>query len=137
MSELLNLTGLCESHQVVVGRVHLTQVAYCLQALATYGFRAFLGRNWGCHLEVDALKASAIEVEILVYFPVALDFRSYAAASSQASRMAWISWGVGWSGRVALNLAVMRTRRRVAAMSLVDGSALVVYQGAFARRSCR
>ncbi len=29
---------------------------------------------------------------------ITLDFRCYAAASSQARRMAWISSGVGWSG---------------------------------------
>src|SRR5207237_1643000 len=66
-----------------------------------------------------------------------LDFRSYAAASSQASRMAWSSSHVGWSGRGALNLAAMRTRRSRAVMSLVDGSALLVYQGEFLRRACR
>jgi hypothetical protein len=31
-----------------------------------------------------------------------LGFRGYAAAASQARRMAWISWGVGWS-RVSRN----------------------------------
>src|SRR5579859_300891 len=51
--------------------------------------------------------------------------------------MAWISSHVGWSGRGALNLAAMRTRRRRAVMSLVDGSALLVYQGAFLRRPSR
>src|SRR5215469_5663798 len=68
---------------------------------------------------------------------LALDFRGYAAASSQASRMAWSSARVGWSGRDGLNLAAMMTRRSLAVMSAVDGSALDVYQGAFSRRSCR
>src|ERR1035437_2260029 len=64
-----------------------------------------------------------------------LDFRSYAAAVSQARWMAWISPGVGWSGRYGLNLAAMRTRRSLAVMSDVDGWVLVLYQGAAARRS--
>jgi hypothetical protein len=34
----------------------------------------------------------------LVSNPASLNFRSYAAAFSQARRMAWISSGVGWSG---------------------------------------
>jgi hypothetical protein len=53
-----------------------------------------------------------------------LDFRSYAVASSRASRMALISADVGWSGRVSFNLAVIMTRRSLAVMSAVDGSAL-------------
>src|SRR5215469_9712892 len=48
-----------------------------------------------------------------------------------------ISWDVGWSGRDALNLAAMMTRRSLAAMSAVAGSALLVYHGASERRSCR
>src|SRR5215472_6198739 len=64
-----------------------------------------------------------------------LGFRGYAAASSQARRITLISSGVGWSGRDALNLAAMMTRRSLAAMSVVDGWALVVYQGARARWS--
>src|ERR1019366_6024038 len=51
----------------------------------------------------------------------ALDFRSYAAAVSQARWMAWISPGVGWSVRYGLNLAAMRTRRSLAVMSDVGG----------------
>src|SRR6266567_8840728 len=62
-----------------------------------------------------------------------LDFRDYAARSSQARRMTLISSGVGWSGRDTLNLAAMMTRRSLAAMSAVDGWVLVVYQGARAR----
>jgi hypothetical protein len=65
--------------------------------------------------------------------PVFLDFRDYAARSSQARRMTLISSGVGWLGRDALNLAAMRTRRSLPAMSAVDGWTLVVYQGARAR----
>jgi hypothetical protein len=42
-------------------------------------------------------------------------------------------FGVGWLGRDALNLAAMRTRRSLPAMSAVDGWTLVVYQGARAR----
>jgi hypothetical protein len=38
-----------------------------------------------------------------------------------------ISSGVGWSGRDALYLAAMMTRRSLAAMSAVDGWALLVY----------
>src|SRR5713226_5841906 len=64
-----------------------------------------------------------------------LDFRRYAARSSQAKRRTVISSGVGWSGRDALNLAAMMTRRSLAAMSAVDGWAFVVYQGARARCS--
>jgi hypothetical protein len=41
------------------------------------------------------------------------------------------------SGRDALNLAAMMTRRSLAAMSAVAGSALLVYHGESARRSCR
>lgn len=63
----------------------------------------------------------------------ALDFRGYAARSSQARQMTRNSSGVGWSGRVALNLAAMMTRRSLAAMSAVDGWVLVVYQGTRAR----
>ena len=63
----------------------------------------------------------------------ALDFRGYAARSSQARRMMLISSGVGWPGRDARNLAAMRTRRSLLAMLAVDGRALVVYQGARAR----
>jgi len=62
-----------------------------------------------------------------------LGFRSYAAASSQARRRTLISSGVGWSGRDALNLAAMMTRRSLAAMSAVDGWALLAYQRARAR----
>jgi hypothetical protein len=40
-----------------------------------------------------------------------------------------ISSGVGWSGRDARNLAAMRTRRSLPAMSAVDGWALLAYQG--------
>src|SRR5579875_1336549 len=50
--------------------------------------------------------------------------------------MAWSSARVGWSRRDGLNLAAMMTRRSLAAMSAA-GSALLVYQGAFSRRSCR
>src|SRR5262245_11329831 len=64
-----------------------------------------------------------------------LGFRGYAAASSQARRRTLISSGVGWSGRDALNLAAMMTRRSLAAMSAVDGWALLAYQGARARWS--
>ena len=67
--------------------------------------------------------------------PSCLDFRGYAARSSQATRMTLISSGVGWSGRDALNLAAMMTRRSLPAMSAVEGWALVVYQGARARCS--
>src|SRR4029077_9836770 len=63
----------------------------------------------------------------------ALGFRSYGAALSQARRRTLISSRVGWSGRDALNLAAMMTRRSLAAMSAVDGWALVVYKGARAR----
>ena len=38
---------------------------------------------------------------------------------------AWINGASGWSGRVALNLAAMMTRRSLAAMSAVDGLVLV------------
>jgi predicted RNA polymerase sigma factor len=48
-----------------------------------------------------------------------------------------ISSGVGWSGRDALNLAAMMTRRSLAAMSAVDGWALLAYQGAQSRWSAR
>src|SRR5712672_1595234 len=48
--------------------------------------------------------------------------------------MALISSYVGWSGRSALNLAAMMTRRSLAAMSAVEGSVLAVYQGAVRRR---
>jgi len=51
--------------------------------------------------------------------------------------MAWSSSHVGWSGRGALNLAAMRTRRSRAVMSLVDGPDFVVYHGELRRRSCR
>jgi hypothetical protein len=44
--------------------------------------------------------------------------------------MAWISSGVGWSGRDALNLAAMRTRRSLPSMSAMDGWVLRAYQGA-------
>jgi hypothetical protein len=64
---------------------------------------------------------------------ITLDFRSYAAASSQARRMTWISSGVGGWGRDARYFAVMRTRRSLPSMSAVDGWALVVYQGARVR----
>jgi len=47
-----------------------------------------------------------------------------------SSRSMLISSGVGWSGRDTLNLAAMMTRRSLAAMSAVDGWALVAYQGA-------
>jgi NAD(P)-dependent dehydrogenase (short-subunit alcohol dehydrogenase family) len=40
-----------------------------------------------------------------------LDFRGYAARSSQARRMALISSRVGWPGRHGLNRAAIRTRR--------------------------
>ncbi len=62
-----------------------------------------------------------------------LDFRGYAARFSQARRRMLISSGVGWSGRDALNLAAMMTRRSLAAMPAVDGWALLAYQGARAR----
>src|SRR5580698_1200881 len=51
--------------------------------------------------------------------------------------MAAISWGVGCSGRDALNLAAMMTRRSLVAMSAVAGSALLVYHGESMRRWCR
>src|SRR5690349_6051010 len=47
----------------------------------------------------------------------------------QVRRMAWISAGVGWSGRDGLNLAVIRMRRSLPVMSAVDSRALLVYQG--------
>ena len=50
-----------------------------------------------------------------------LGFCGCAAASSQARRRALIPSGVGWSGRDALNLAAMMTRRSLAAMSAVGG----------------
>jgi hypothetical protein len=52
-----------------------------------------------------------------------LDFRGLGGevpASSQASRMAWISSGCGWSAQIRLNLAVMMTRRSLAVMSAVE-----------------
>jgi hypothetical protein len=61
----------------------------------------------------------------------------HAAVSSQASRMASISAGVGWSGRAGRYLAAIRTRLSLAIMSEVDGWVLVVYQGSRARRSAR
>src|SRR6266566_9747229 len=64
-----------------------------------------------------------------------LDFRSYAARSSQARRMTLISSDVGWLVRDALNLATIRTRRSLEAMSAVDGWTFVLYQGARARRA--
>ncbi|HYV32014.1 MAG TPA: hypothetical protein VEO53_13035, partial [Candidatus Binatia bacterium] len=63
-----------------------------------------------------------------------LDFRDCAARFSQARRRTLISSGVGWSGRDALNLAAMMTRRSLAAMSVVAGSALLVYHGESERR---
>src|SRR5690348_4014960 len=66
-------------------------------------------------------------------WPLVLDFRGYAARSSQARRMTRISSGVGWSGRDALYLAAMMTRRSLAAMSAVEGWVLLAYQGARAR----
>src|ERR1051326_2387717 len=49
--------------------------------------------------------------------------------------MAWISAGSGWSAQTRLNLAAMMTRRSLAVMSAVDGSAFEVYQGAARRRA--
>ena len=49
--------------------------------------------------------------------------------------MAWISSGFAWSGEVRLNLAAMMTRRSLAVMPAVDGSVLLVYQGAFSLRA--
>src|SRR5690349_23929460 len=60
---------------------------------------------------------------------MSLDFRICAAMFYQARRMAWISAGVGWSGRDGLNLAVIRMRRSLPVMSAVDSRALLVYQG--------
>jgi len=71
----------------------------------------------------------------LEHLLVNLEFRRYAAGSSQARRMAWISVGVGCSGRAHRNLAAMRTRRSFASMSDVDGLVLVRYQGLRARCS--
>src|SRR5690349_3979880 len=73
---------------------------------------------------------------------MSLDFRICAAMFYQARRMAWISAGVGWSGRDGLNLAVIRMRRSLPVMSAVDSRALLVYQGgagavaAYVGRSC-
>ena len=62
-----------------------------------------------------------------------LYFRCYAAAFSQARRMAGTSSSVGWPGQDARNFAAMRTRRSLASISAVDGWDLVAYQGARAR----
>ena len=73
---------------------------------------------------------------------MSLDFRICAAMFYQVRRMAWISAGVGWSGRDGLNLAVIRMRQSLPVMSAVDSRALLVYQGgagavaAYAGRSC-
>src|SRR6266487_6799125 len=64
-----------------------------------------------------------------------LEFHHYAAGFSQARRMAWISAGVGCSGRAHRNLAAIRTRRSLASMSAVDGWVFVRYQGARVWRS--
>jgi predicted lipoprotein with Yx(FWY)xxD motif len=87
-------------------------------ARAIPGFRKFLWHRTSIHCRIRAVN---------------LDFRSYAAASSQARRMTWISSGVGGWGRDARYFAAMRTRRSLPSMSAVDGWALVVYQGARAR----
>ncbi len=51
------------------------------------------------------------------------------------SRMAWISAGVGWSGRDGQYLAAMRTRLSLAIMPVVEGWVLLVYQGCCSRRA--
>src|SRR5262249_2751294 len=58
-----------------------------------------------------------------------LKFRRYAAVSSQARRMVWISVRVGCSGRAGRYLVAMRTRRSLVCMSAVEGLVLVRYQG--------
>ena len=64
---------------------------------------------------------------------LSLDFRSYAAAFSQARRRMLISVGVtGW-GPGRRNCAAMITRRSLASMSATEGWALSRYQGASLR----
>jgi hypothetical protein len=64
----------------------------------------------------------------------ALDFRGYAAAWAQAWWTSRISWVVAGRGVVGINRAAMIWRRSVVSMSRVEGSVLVRYQGALARR---
>src|SRR2546421_4290511 len=101
--------------------------------LSCDNFRFWAGWN-GSRLGNLSSIPSAAELHQVCYQVKAaarlpLDFRDYAASSSQARRMTLISSRVGWSGLGGRNLAAMRTRRSLAAMSAVDGWALVVYQG--------
>lgn len=61
------------------------------------------------------------------------EFRSWAAASSQARRMTEISCGVTGRGSARRNCVAMITRRSLASMSSTEGWVLVRYHGARAR----
>jgi len=90
--------------------------------------------RWEPVRDLDGLPPG-LTAEIGHFFDVYkdLDFRSYAATSSQARRMMPISCGVTGSGSARRNCAVMITRRSLKSMSRTEGWAFCRYQGAMTR----